>query len=367
MSDDILNPIVQQALREAHRALGRNQKLCVLGDEQGRIDGGLPINRIRVREILSDGNYGRAFVVVAQTHQTSPYMQYVGTPVVVGFVNGEFAVLGQNSRASEALNLNPAVLNIGNPAVSGVSTTQLLPLLSQAVGTIATPSTKIGIKSFRYYTPENVVGWYVGSVANQVDLASEIPSAGQHCYVCVFFNTDNQTFTTTSSTPKNLLIPLAEADKQECFDAMPPYSVPVSMWRLADGQTSITQADFIEDLRPLFGQGTARQHHSATSAPSASDDQTMGYGVGSVWIDTSADNAYICVDSSTGASVWVQINGGGGGFTSFDVAGDLGTPQTIADADTLTIAGDGYTETTAGATDTVTVRYVASPLHLMGW
>ncbi|MDD3498703.1 MAG: hypothetical protein PHH24_04365, partial [Candidatus Moranbacteria bacterium] len=44
-----------------------------------------------------------------------------------------------------------------------------------------------------------------------------------------------------------------------------------------------------------------------------------------------------------------------GAFTSFDVAGDGGTSQTISDGNTLTIAGGTAIETLVSATDTVTV------------
>lgn len=362
---ELRDPRVQSALREAQKALGTLERLFVLGDANGRLGQGLPKNRIYGREVLSDGSLGRAVRLIAHTQDTGNYYKYVGSPVVCYYFNGKLAVKGQNAQASEALGLNPSALNSGDPQLQGVSTTSLLPLLSHAVGTSVTPSTKIGIKSFRYYDHENTVGWYVGSVANQVDLASFIPSAGNHCYVAIFFNTDDQTFTVTQSTDKSMVIPLDDTDKQECFNAMPPYSIPVSLWRLADGQTAITQADFIEDLRPLYGRGTVRHNYSATSAPTANDDSGDGYGVGSVWINVSTDDVYICADATLTSAIWQQVNGAG--FTSFDVSGDLGTPQTISDGDTLAIVGDNYVQTTAGATDTVTVRYIASPLHIMGW
>ncbi|HEX5430139.1 MAG TPA: hypothetical protein VFX17_03645, partial [Patescibacteria group bacterium] len=57
---------------------------------------------------------------------------------------------------------------------------------------------------------------------------------------------------------------------------------------------------------------------------------------------------------------------GGGGMTSFSVAGSSGTPQTITDTNTLTIgAGTGIT-TTAGATDTVTVAIDSTVATLTG-
>lgn len=363
---ELQDPRVRSALREAQKELGTLEKLYVLGDSEGRLDGGLPKNRIWGREILADGTLQKAIRLVAHTHKTGNYYKYVGSPVVCGYVNGKLSVLGQNQRASEALSLNPAVLNTGDPSLQSVQTTDLLPLLCRAVGTSVNPSTKVGIKSFRYFDTQNNVGWYVGSVANQVDLASFIPSAGEHRYVVIFFNTNDQTFTVRASSPQNTVIPLDDTDKQECYDAMPPYSIPVAMWKLANAQTAVTQADFVEDVRPLYGRGTVRHNISATTAPTVNDDSGDGYGIGSLWVDISADNAYVCVDDTLSNAVWSQINGGGG-FVSFDVDGNSGTPQTINDGDTLSIVGENYTQTVVSATDTLTVQYRASALHIMGW
>jgi hypothetical protein len=47
---------------------------------------------------------------------------------------------------------------------------------------------------------------------------------------------------------------------------------------------------------------------SATTAPSSTDDETEGYVLGSLWIDETNSNAYIAVDVSEGAAVWLNLN-----------------------------------------------------------
>lgn len=44
-----------------------------------------------------------------------------------------------------------------------------------------------------------------------------------------------------------------------------------------------------------------------TTAPGSSDDSSAGYTTGIMWVDETADLAYICVDASVGAAVWVEI------------------------------------------------------------
>lgn len=51
---------------------------------------------------------------------------------------------------------------------------------------------------------------------------------------------------------------------------------------------------------------------SATAAPDADNDTTEGYKVGSVWIDTTNDKAYVCLDNTDTAAVWTETTQAGG-------------------------------------------------------
>lgn len=61
----------------------------------------------------------------------------------------------------------------------------------------------------------------------------------------------------------------------------------------------------VSGVLPVANGGIAAIHKlNATTAPAVGDDSGDGYGVGSVWIDTTNDKFYICVDASLGAAVW---------------------------------------------------------------
>lgn len=47
-----------------------------------------------------------------------------------------------------------------------------------------------------------------------------------------------------------------------------------------------------------------KTNFEATTSPSVNDDKTNGYSVGSVWIDTVANDVFWCLDASTGAAIW---------------------------------------------------------------
>ena len=71
-------------------------------------------------------------------------------------------------------------------------------------------------------------------------------------------------------------------------------------------------------------------------------------------VDTPADGEVAAYQSSSGKFQWVSS--GGGGFTSFTVAGDAGASQSITDGNTLTLQGSGsITKVTMSATDTATI------------
>ena len=62
----------------------------------------------------------------------------------------------------------------------------------------------------------------------------------------------------------------------------------------------------------------------------------------------------------------LTATGGGGSMTSFTLAGDSGSSQTISDSNTLTVEGGTGIDTTAGATDKVTVAIDSSVVTLTG-
>jgi len=73
------------------------------------------------------------------------------------------------------------------------------------------------------------------------------------------------------------------------------------------------------------------QHNlAATVAPTTTDDTGSGYAVGSLWIDTTGDKSYICVDATTSAAVWNDLTAGGGGG---DLWSDVVNANIIPDAD----------------------------------
>ena len=81
------------------------------------------------------------------------------------------------------------------------------------------------------------------------------------------------------------------------------------------------------------------------SAPTAADDSTRGFVVGSMWVDTtpSPDAVYICTSAAAGAATWVNA----GGVTAhpslstlgWSASGHTGTAQATVDGTVLTFSG----------------------------
>lgn len=76
-----------------------------------------------------------------------------------------------------------------------------------------------------------------------------------------------------------------------------------------DGTTGegpkISLTTSISGILPIANGGIAGIHKlNGTTAPTINDDSGDGYSVGSLWVDTTADNFYIAVDVTVGAAVW---------------------------------------------------------------
>ena len=77
-------------------------------------------------------------------------------------------------------------------------------------------------------------------------------------------------------------------------------------WQTIGSVVELTTAD---DLMTHDGTAPKRLQNafSKTAAPGATDDSAAGYAVGSVWIDTTNDRAYVCLDATATAAVWKEI------------------------------------------------------------
>lgn len=63
------------------------------------------------------------------------------------------------------------------------------------------------------------------------------------------------------------------------------------------------------------GAGTyvaIKSNLAAAVAPTANEDSGDGYGIGSIWIDTTADKAYVLLDATVASAVWTEITQVGG-------------------------------------------------------
>jgi len=73
----------------------------------------------------------------------------------------------------------------------------------------------------------------------------------------------------------------------------------------------------------LYGEPWARSNLAATVDPGNDNDVDEGYAVGSLWNNTTSDQAFICTDATDGAAVWRQVGGSGGGSTGTLIDGGL--------------------------------------------
>lgn len=46
---------------------------------------------------------------------------------------------------------------------------------------------------------------------------------------------------------------------------------------------------------------------TSEDAPAVTDDVTLGYGAGSLWLDTTGPTLYVCSDGTDGAAVWTEL------------------------------------------------------------
>lgn len=74
--------------------------------------------------------------------------------------------------------------------------------------------------------------------------------------------------------------------------------------------TCSQNVDFTGTTVERLGAALLLNKWDATAAPTANDDTSAGYAPGSLWVNVTADTAYICVDATAAAASWKQIDSG---------------------------------------------------------
>lgn len=68
-----------------------------------------------------------------------------------------------------------------------------------------------------------------------------------------------------------------------------------------------TLSEEMRNFLDILDRRFLNDNFAATAAPGVTDDADAGYSIGTRWIDTAADDAYVCVDNTAGAAVWKKV------------------------------------------------------------
>lgn len=100
---------------------------------------------------------------------------------------------------------------------------------------------------------------------------------------------------------------------------------------------------FLKKYNSYVKINDAKHNLNANSAPSVNNDNTQGYSISSLWIDTVNDKSYICVDNTTGSAVWIEMGGSGGsGSYPYSITQ---SPSGFSDTSNITVTYDSVNRT----------------------
>lgn len=81
------------------------------------------------------------------------------------------------------------------------------------------------------------------------------------------------------------------------------------------------------------GAIVAKSNLDASAAPTVNEDSGDDYAVASRWFDTTNDKEYVCLDATSGAAVWLETTGSGGGSGLWESASSITSLTTAEDVD----------------------------------
>ena len=330
------------------------RKRAVIGDNNGRIHAGDGFVFVRL-PITVDPTTGNKIDSPAMRVRINPgatFPVYVGSPVYVGLDDdGELALIGSTHAGLRQAGINPALSNPLEPATKNLPNLDSVGYLrSYAIATENTASMNVSVMALIYRNP--VGDWQVFG-GGTVDLSSHLPaSANEKQLALVYLDTTDNTLNVVTSTAKDAALDFTLDDDEEVVNALPAGAMPSAIWIVKNGDTTIKANRKRRDMRQWINNAPTQSLH--TAAPTANDDIDDGYTVGHMWLDTTNDKAWVCLDNTSTAAVWEQS---AGTFDSLDIDGRMRAESITIDGDTGGIAGTvTITDDTSGTpTDSSTV------------
>jgi hypothetical protein len=235
----------------------RETRIAILGDGNGtiRVPGKISTVYIRLPGSM-DANTDTSFTNLTTCKTgTASYPFYEGARVEVGFNRyDELSIIGADTRDMESAGIDSSILNSILPDKAFLYLRNVVRLMSRPVGQSGNTSTLVNVQSLIYHDNYGNLLHYAGTQkqSDKVDLASYIPTAGNHRIAVLFLRPVLQTIQVGTSTTQAMTSALDITDYQEAFVGRDPETIPIQAYVLANAAGSIDIRDLGEDLRQFL-------------------------------------------------------------------------------------------------------------------
>lgn len=303
---------------------------AVIVDEQGNDSGS--------GSIWADFNTRRVWIREVGTASNSQVPCYnigdpvIGLPVIVGYEVGSNIreILRTDKELAGAANTTGTSFEAPALADYKAGGRLQLWLASKMIEPLATyPGTGLAVRVVAGYYPYRGERKYFSGQQNFS--LTQNPNAGEHYFAGLYLDSANSLQVVYGSS-----VSIASDPPEPSW---PVGAFQLSVVMINDTQTSITLAPDNNSSNDIFDRrmpwsdlvsSDALNNFVATTDPTANDDSDDGYSVGSLWVNTTNDTAWICADASSGAAVWDRVDGPLNNF--------MATSDPTANDD----SGDGY-------------------------